>query len=128
MTKSDPNALPADKGAYVLRIVLDAAAPLPARFGAGAVLPAGVYEYCGSANGAGGIRARVARHLKRDKKLKWHVDWLTTRAAAVTVEAHPGGDECRLVAARLRKGATVPIPGFGSSDCATCASHLIAPV
>ena len=34
----------------------------------------------------------------------------------------PGGDECRLV--QMCSYLLMPIAGFGSSDCATCHSHL----
>jgi Uri superfamily endonuclease len=36
----------------------------------------------------------------------------------------PGGDECAIVAAL--KHLPVPLPGFGSSDCRRCVSHLLA--
>ena len=35
----------------------------------------------------------------------------------------PGGDECRLV--QMCSHLPMPIAGFGSSDCATCRSHLL---
>lgn len=36
----------------------------------------GYYFYVGSAFGPGGIKARVNRHLKHDKSLRWHIDYL----------------------------------------------------
>jgi histidyl-tRNA synthetase len=89
----------------------------------GVKLPAGRYLYCGSARGPGGLRARIARHLRRRKPLRWHVDQLTTRGTVIAVWAIPGGDECDLVA-RLAL-LPVPLPGFGSSDCRRCRSHLL---
>ena len=71
------SAVPPDPGAYLLLIEL--AAPLALgipRFGA-AILPPGRYAYGGSAYGPGGLRARIGRHLRRDKPLRWHVDRLT---------------------------------------------------
>ncbi len=38
---------------------------------------AGTYCYVGSA--MGGIDQRVSRHLAHDKKLRWHIDYLTVR-------------------------------------------------
>jgi len=38
----------------------------------------GTYLYVGSARGKGGIKARVMRHLSKEKKLKWHIDYLTS--------------------------------------------------
>lgn len=36
----------------------------------------------------------------------------------------PDGDECRLV--EILGKLTHPLPGFGSSDCVACVSHLLA--
>ena len=119
-------ALPAKPGAYLLLIRL--AAPLPLRIptlGA-AVLPGGCYVYAGSARGPGGIRARAGRHLRRGKRLRWHIDRLTETTAARWAFAVPGGRECDLVQALLaRPDYEVALAGFGSSDCWYCASHLL---
>ncbi|MDC7789088.1 GIY-YIG nuclease family protein [Rhodoplanes sp. TEM] len=90
---------------------------------AGTLAP-GRYLYCGSARGPGGLRARIARHLRRRKTLRWHVDRLTTRGTVIAVWAVPDGDECALAGALA--GLPVPIPGFGASDCRRCPSHLFA--
>jgi Uri superfamily endonuclease len=37
-------------------------------------LPAGRYVYCGSAKGLGGLKARLSRHMRRGKSVRWHVD------------------------------------------------------
>ncbi len=109
--------LPAAPGAYALIIALDAPR---------AGLPPGRYLYAGSAWGPGGIRARVRRHLKPDKALHWHVDRLTAGGRVTGVVAVPGGRECALVAAvSALPGVTVPLPGFGASDCRTCPAHLL---
>lgn len=97
---------------------------VPPRF-KGQTLSAGDYLYLGSAYGPGGIRARCKRHLQHDKKRRWHVDWLTTCAVQSRVLAFPGGIECDLVDAVRRAGGRPPIPGFGSSDCLRCTSHLL---
>ena len=122
---ADP--LPAGPGAYVLLIELVAPLALDIATLPRAVLPPGRYAYCGSAKGPGGLRARVARHRRGGKPQHWHVDRLTAAGRIVSVHAEPGGGECDL-AARLRAlaGASVPVPGFGSSDCRTCPAHLIS--
>jgi Uri superfamily endonuclease len=117
---------PAAPGAYWLVIELDAALDLDLPRRAPARLAPGRYVYCGSAFGPGGIRARVARHRKRDKAVRWHIDRLTAVGRVVAVRAEPGGRECDLVAEVLaRPGASVPVAGFGSSDCRRCAAHLV---
>jgi Uri superfamily endonuclease len=124
------DALPAGPGAYLLAIRLDRPAPLPPRLVRPGLetLPAGWLVYAGSARGPGGLRARLGRHLRPDKARRWHVDWLTA-APGATVRAWPvpDGRECALVAAVLAwPGASVPVPGFGSSDCPRCPAHLLA--
>lgn len=120
---SAPDDLPRAPGAYALRLVFVTPTPLPPRFGG--LLAAGTYVYCGSARGGGGLQARCARHLAVDKTRRWHVDWLSTTAAERAVWAVLGGDECALRAALSAAGAAVPVPGFGSSDCPACPSHLL---
>lgn len=108
---------PTGPGAYALWLRLPA--PLPVKAGA---LEPGDYLYCGSANGPGGLRARLARHMRRDKRAHWHVDQLTTAGEVLGAFIVEGGSECALNAAL---GAfPFPLPGFGSSDCPRCVSHL----
>ncbi len=123
---TDPTALPALTGGYLLLVRLSA--PLPLKVAKlSATLPAGWYVYAGSARGPGGIRARAGRHLRRGKRPHWHVDHLTEAAADLWVFAVPGGRECDLVRALLRQPAfEVALARFGSSDCFRCASHLLA--
>ncbi|GAB3447189.1 GIY-YIG nuclease family protein [Insolitispirillum peregrinum] len=117
--------LPPLPGAYAVEITLTSLCLLPPRFG-GKAVDAGVYLYLGSAYGGGGIRARCRRHLSPHKTLRWHVDWLTSQADHLAVRAFPGLRECALVAAVVAAGGQIPAPGFGSSDCQTCASHLLS--
>ena len=87
----------------------------------------GVYMYVGSAFGAGGLSARLAYHLRRQKaRPHWHIDYLRAHGQlreAWTV-AGPVRYECvwcRALAAT--HGVQVPVPGFGSRDTG-CSSHL----
>jgi Uri superfamily endonuclease len=121
----DGTDLPAVPGAYLLWLPLarplELAAPKP-----GARLAPGVLLYLGSANGPGGLRARVARHLRADKRPRWHVDQLTAAAgASARALAWPGGSECAWRAAVQAAGAAVPVPRFGASDCRRCPAHLL---
>ncbi len=81
----------------------------------------GVYLYSGSARR--GLRSRINRHLRREKKLRWHIDYLLDSPVAevrrVLISTRP---ECELV---RKGGGLVVVPGFGASDCRSgCASHL----
>ncbi len=120
-------SLPTAVGAYLLTV--DLATALPLRFGRrrSAVLPPGRYVYCGSAYGPGGLRARVGRHLRHDKPIRWHVDQLTAAGRIGEVAVIPGGNECGLFAVVSScMGAAVPLAGFGSSDCRRCPAHLLS--
>ncbi|MFQ5543733.1 MAG: DUF123 domain-containing protein [Nitrospiria bacterium] len=86
--------------------------------------PVGTYIYTGSAKR--GLVSRIQRHLRREKKRRWHIDYLTVVApvCAVWVDLTQKVTECerhRIVLERT--GARVLIPKFGSSDC-RCQSHL----
>lgn len=120
-------AFPALPGAYVLAIRLDAPVEIAARGLAAASLLPGWYAYAGSAHGPGGLAARIRRHLSADKRPRWHVDALTLAAARIEVHAFPEAEECDLLARLMAlPGASVPLPGFGSSDCYVCPAHLVA--
>ncbi len=118
---------PSETGAYVLVIELTAPLALDIAGLPRARLAPGRYAYCGSAYGPGGLNARIGRHQRADKALRWHVDRLTVAGRVVDVQAVPGGRECDLLARVLdMPGASVPIPGFGATDCRRCPAHLVA--
>ena len=117
------NEAPSLPGAYVIAIELDDPLAVTLLGRAAIELPAGRYLYCGSAKGPGGLKARLSRHFRRGKSVRWHIDQLTERGRVVGSWIFIGGDECELV--RRLSQLPIPIPGFGSSDCAKCGSHLL---
>ncbi|WP_429615053.1 DUF123 domain-containing protein, partial [Sphingobium olei] len=82
------------RGAYVLLICLDQAVPFRRGTMPHIFMP-GWYVYAGSAYGPGGLRARIRRHLRRGKLLHWHIDHLTSTAAAIQAVAVEGGANAR---------------------------------
>jgi len=84
--------------------------------------PRGVYFYVGSAQR--NLAARLARHGRRRKPLRWHIDYLSRYARLIGTMEFAGGRsrECAL-ARRLAREFVLPVPGFGSSDC-RCPAHL----
>ncbi len=124
--------LPPRAGAYWLVLHLETAATLTVgRFGAVA-FPAGLYVYTGSAKGAGGVRARLGRHLRGSPRPRWHIDALRARATPVACGWTTAPDptppwECRWAQAlAASKTAFVPLRGFGASDCRFhCPAHLV---
>ena len=116
-----------EPGAYLLLIELAAPLALDIPRLDPATLAPGRYAYCGSAYGPGGLRARIGRHLRCDKVQRWHIDRLTAAGRVAGVRAVPGGRECALLRDLLaRPGVSVPVPGFGSSDCRACPAHLVS--
>lgn len=93
------------------------------------LMKAGIYCYCGSAKGPGGLSARVSRHLNMKTKRFWHYDYLKEYLHIDEVWWQTGEDsqECEFAQMLANgQGAEMPIPGFGSSDCKKkCISHLI---
>ena len=78
---------------------------------------AGYYLYVGSALGPGGLAARVGRHYRREKTLRWHVDYVraVARPGRSVVRDGKSHRECRW--ARILQslpGASVPLTGFGA--------------
>ena len=106
---------------YQLSIELD----LPVTVAVGRLgvfeFPAGRYVYTGSAKR--NFDARIARHLRSEKTLRWHVDYLLAASGAkVTAVRRSRRDECALNAATRGR---IIVAGFGAADCrAGCGSHL----
>ena len=83
--------------------------------------PKGKYFYVGS--GKKNLLKRLDRHKKKDKKIFWHIDYLTTNRFVMINEAELSSrGECELAKGLKVKGFQ-PVRGFGSSDC-RCVSHL----
>ena len=115
------------KGTYALVLRLERQAEIAIGKLGTFTFPAGYYLYVGSALGPGGLEARLAHHRRRDKKLRWHIDYLLEHAQLVEVWSAASTDKLECLwaqAARELAGGEIPVPGFGSSDC-RCPSHLI---
>ena len=84
----------------------------------------GDYIYIGSAKGC--LEARLRRHLKKDKKIYWHIDYLLKdeRTQISQIWTIDKKMECRTAEVFYQDPTTEIIKkGFGSSDC-KCVSHL----
>jgi sugar fermentation stimulation protein A len=82
----------------------------------------GFYLYAGSAQR--NLAARLERHGRKSKSMRWHIDYLSARAemlGAITI-AGPRERECE-IAAELAAMFEPVAPGFGASDC-RCGGHL----
>ena len=87
----------------------------------------GLYAYVGSGFGPGGVEARLGRHLAGGDAVHWHVDYLRRRStpAEAWLTRDPIRREHEWAAALSEMPrASVPMDGFGASDC-SCPSHLV---
>jgi Uri superfamily endonuclease len=109
------------KGSYILLIELGEDELISVGRLGTIAFPRGSYAYVGSA--MGGLEQRISRHLRKNKSLHWHVDYLLEKAIVKEVIICQSEErlECTIAQALARKLSF--IPGFGSSDC-KCASHL----
>lgn len=86
--------------------------------------------YVGSARGPGGIMARLSRHLSKEKRLRWHIDYITSLSCSRPLLAlyaeSPQDLEERLARELLRSPCLrASYTGFGSSDRAS-PTHLFS--
>ena len=116
--------IPADKGTYALLLRVTRTRRI--RVGRLGLIdfPAGHYLYVGSAFGPGGLRARIAHHLRISARPRWHVDYLR-RACRITEVWYVMGKrrECAWARTLAKRPGLMPVTGFGCSDC-NCATHL----
>ena len=83
--------------------------------------PRGYYAYVGSA--MSGFKSRLRHHLKSNKKLHWHIDYLVEKASITGVILCETNDRAECTIAQALDHQFNSIPGFGCSDC-RCRSHL----
>ena len=82
----------------------------------------GYYLYVGSAQK--NLTARIERHARHDKPLRWHLDYLSTQATMLGAILIPEDKDHECVIAReLSDQYDLAIPRFGASDC-RCPGHL----
>ena len=89
-------------------------------------LQPGYYVYVGSAFGPGGLKARIGHHRKSSGRHHWHIDYLSAYLPPDEVwythdPTHREHHWSKILS--HIGGASIPLPGFGSSDC-RCISHL----
>ena len=118
--------VPGSHGAYVLRLKVHWETVIEVGSMGELTFNPGIYLYCGSALGPGGLAARIAHHAKFVKSPRWHIDYLTF--AAYLYEVWYVESEEKLehkwagVFSEIEWVEDGPL-GFGVSDC-RCATHL----
>ncbi|GBD91317.1 hypothetical protein BMS3Abin04_02044 [bacterium BMS3Abin04] len=117
------------KGIYILEIFAEKSFKVNSKKFYGKIFKDGYYYYVGSAQK--NLKSRIDRHLKREKKLHWHIDYITAiRTNTISnIYLFPDKDkdfECSLVQDLLKNTLLyTPVKDFGNSDCSICDSHLL---
>ncbi len=117
-----------DKGVYILVLSVAEDATITVGKLGQISFAAGAYAYVGSALGSAGFQ-RIRRHINvfsgYNKKLKWHIDYLSTTATLhrVYIIATNKRIECDIAKHCLTSPSLMAIKRFGSSDC-KCDAHL----
>ena len=89
-------------------------------------LKPGFYVYIGSAFGPGGLKARIKHHFNHSDRPHWHIDYLSPNLSACEIWYTYDQIRREHQWAKIHlqtRGVSLPLPGFGSSDC-RCRSHL----
>jgi len=87
--------------------------------------PSGQYLYVGRSKNS--LRGRIRRHLRKQKKTFWHIDYLLQQAQIEEIWIKPGCfDECQITHKihHLFGQSRYPVKNFGASDC-RCPGHLL---
>lgn len=82
----------------------------------------GFYVYVGTAQNS--LEKRIERHISKNKKIRWHIDYLLKHAKIKEIWIKKNAkksEECKTARAFTKNFDF--IPNFGSSDC-SCKSHL----
>ena len=124
--------LPTSPGVYIIHLeLLHHRAICIGKLGETQFFP-GDYLYVGSARGSGGLRSRMGRHLEGSEKRHWHIDWLrpSVEVRGYYYQETNKNLECDWSQVILNlPGCSVPLQGFGASDCrdkkSACAAHLM---
>jgi Uri superfamily endonuclease len=117
------------KGTYVLLLFLERDKEIVVgrrRRSSSILFRAGYYAYVGSAHGPGGLRSRINRHLMKDKKSVWHIDYLRQEAVPVEVwmNVHETKREKIWADALIVMEGSHHVENFGNTDDRKSRTHL----
>ncbi|MFN4201162.1 DUF123 domain-containing protein [Fervidobacterium riparium] len=74
----------------------------------------GLYAYVGSA--MNNIEKRILRHLRKNKRKHWHIDYLTEFGEVICAVMFPSENRIEETISKMLSKRFEPIPGFGASD------------
>ncbi len=116
-------------GIYLLELNSDDINSLPIKKFNNILLQKGYYYYVGSAQK--NLDHRIKRHIRSEKKIHWHIDYLTSNKNFKIKRIFIFPDAPKDFECELRKNIEtefslqIPLTGFGNGDCNLCPSHLL---
>lgn len=114
-----------EKGAYILVMKLKQKQRMTVGKLPVTTFHPGLYLYVGKAKT--GLKARLNRHLSKEKKLFWHIDYFLQKAEIIEMWIKQDFfKECQVARQikKILKASQWPRKRFGSSDC-LCPSHIL---
>lgn len=119
------------RGAYLLIMEIKQATRIQIKSLGSVSFAPGEWVYVGSAmgNGSTSVENRLLRHFREDKKIYWHIDYLLSAGAVITMALGIESQkhiECLLAQSLSDHDNFLPGPrDFGSSDCRRgCSTHI----
>ena len=109
------------KGSYIILLELKKDKTIQIGKIGNIIFKKGYYVYIGSA--LNGLEQRINRHLRKHKKIRWHIDYLLQHVIIIDIfyKENDKKEECSLAKKFERK--LFSISNFGCSDC-KCNTHL----
>ncbi|ASJ16777.1 endonuclease [Thermococcus chitonophagus] len=101
------------KGSYILLLYLPQDSEIKTRAKIFA-LKRGYYAYVGSAMNS--LEKRVERHFKKEKRLHWHIDYLTLKTEPLTAYLIPSSVRLEEILSKEIAKIGEVVRGFGASD------------
>ncbi len=109
------------KGCYAVLIYLDKKSDMKVGSLGITRFPKGHYLYIGSA--MNGIEQRLGRHLRKQKKFHWHIDYFLKKGEISEIYCLESVKKLECYLAKRFADKFEGVKKFGSTDC-TCRRHL----
>ncbi len=116
-----PKGIENMKGVYCLVIYLEKDRELEIGALGTIKFMSGYYLYVGSAQS--GLEARINRHMREQKRVHWHIDYLLRYSKIIDVWIKEGDKDEECSCAHQLEEYFDQVKNFGCSDC-NCSSHL----
>jgi sugar fermentation stimulation protein A len=118
-----------NSGVYLLEIFASHPFTLKNKIFSHLIFEPGYYYYSGSAQK--NLSQRINRHLKKEKTIYWHIDYLTTIPtneikSIFILKDVAKNFECNFIFILLNEfNLKIAVNNFGNGDCHSCKSHLL---